>query len=62
MADAKAKLLVGDTNILVDLGEGQAQIKKAQEWTRHFLGQPAALTQPTRSQTSGTLATAGSGR
>ena len=39
IADAKAKLHAGDTNVIEQLETADAQIRAAQEWSRRFLGQ-----------------------
>ncbi len=39
IAEAKAKLLAGDKNVIEHLDEAESEIKQAQEWTRRFLGQ-----------------------
>jgi hypothetical protein len=39
IADAKAKLHAGDTNVMEQLQAAEAQITAAQEWSRRFLGQ-----------------------
>jgi hypothetical protein len=40
IADAKAKLRAGDTNLMEQLQTAEAEIRAAQRWTRRFLGQP----------------------
>ena len=39
IADAKAKLHAGDTNVLQQLQTAETQIRAAQDWSRRFLGQ-----------------------
>jgi len=39
IADAKAKLQSGETNVMEQLQTAETQIKAAQEWSEHFLGQ-----------------------
>jgi hypothetical protein len=39
IADAKAKLQAGDTNVMEQLQTADAQIRAAQDWSRRFLGQ-----------------------
>jgi hypothetical protein len=39
IAEARAKIQAGDTNILTHLDEAAEEIKKAQLWTRRFIGQ-----------------------
>ena len=48
IANARAKLRAGDTNILEQLQIAESHIKAAQKWSIHFLGQretnsPAAI-------------------
>lgn len=38
IADAKAKLHAGDTNVMEQLQTAETQITAAQEWSRRFLG------------------------
>lgn len=52
IAEAKAKVQSGGTNVLEDLNVAQDQIEQAQQWTRRFLGQQdgaANRSQPVRS-------------
>jgi len=65
IAEAKAKVQSGGTNVLEDLNVAQDQIAQAQQWTRRVLGQQdgaANRSQPVRSETNLTSAAAGSGR
>jgi len=39
IADAKAKMHAGDTNITEQLQTAETQIRAAQDWSRRFLGQ-----------------------
>jgi hypothetical protein len=39
IAEAKAKLQAGDTNVIEQLTAAQGKIEQAQQWTRGFLGQ-----------------------
>ena len=39
IADAKAKLQAGDTNVMEQLHTADVQIRAAQDWSRRFLGQ-----------------------
>jgi hypothetical protein len=39
IADAKAKLHAGDTNVMEQLKTADTQIRAAQDWSRRFLGQ-----------------------
>lgn len=39
IAEARAKVQVGDTNVLMHLDEAEAEIRQAQQWTRRFIGQ-----------------------
>ena len=39
IADAKAKLHDGDTNVMEQLKTADTQIRAAQDWSRRFLGQ-----------------------
>jgi uncharacterized membrane protein len=38
IADAKAKLHAGDTNIIEQLQTAEIQIRAAQDWSKRFLG------------------------
>src|SRR5436309_11190311 len=57
IAEAKAKIQAGNTNVLENLNVAQDQIEQAQQWTRRLLGQqdgPANGSQPVRSETNST--------
>jgi hypothetical protein len=65
IAEAKAKIQAGDTNILTQLDKAEAEIRQAQQWTRRFIGQPdgaASGSQMIRPETSSTSTAAGSHR
>ena len=65
IAEARARLLAGDANVLKHLSEAEAQIRQAQQWTRKFLGQQDSATsgsQPIRTETNRTSPAAGSRR
>jgi len=48
IADAKAKLRVGDTNVWEQLQAADAQIRAAQSWSQRFLGQEKIVFVPER--------------
>ncbi len=65
IAEAKARIQSGGTNVLDNLNVAQDQIEQAQQWTRRFLGQKdvaANRSQPLRSETNRTSSAADRGR
>ena len=63
IAEAKAKIQSGDTNLIEHLDVAREQIEHAQQWTVRFLGQKddaAMLSQPGRFETNRTPSAAGS--